>query len=176
MVSFTNKERIIGESAKSQMTRNYENTVYDSKRLIGRNYDDPEIQNGMKLWPFKVIKDTKSNKPLIQVNYKGEKQSFYPEEISAMLLSKMKQITKDFLNHEVTNAVITVPTYFNDSQRKATINAARIAGLNVLRIINEPVAAAIAYRLYNQSDYEKYILVFDLGICLKSNQQQVIIF
>ena len=86
MVSFTNKERIIGESAKSQMTKNYENTVYDSKRLIGRNYDDPEIQNGMKLWPFKVIKDTKSNKPLIQVNYKGEKKSFYPEEISAVLL------------------------------------------------------------------------------------------
>ena len=163
MVSFTKKERIIGESAKNIMTRNYENTVYDSKRLIGRNYDDPEIQNGMKLWPFKVIKDTKSNKPLIQVNDKGEKKSFYPEEISAMLLSKMKQIAKDFLNHEVTNAVITVPTYFNDSQRKATINAARIAGLNVLRIINEPVAAAIAYRLYNQSDYEKYILVFDLG-------------
>ncbi len=163
IVSFTKKERIIGESAKLQMTRNYENTVYDSKRLIGRNYDDPEIQNGMKLWPFKVIKDTKSNKPLIQVNDKGEKKSFYPEEISAMLLSKMKQITKDYLNHEVTNTVITVPTYFNNSQRQATINAARIAGLNVLRIINEPVAAAIAYRLYNQSDYEKYILVFDLG-------------
>ena len=163
IVSFTKKERIIGESAKNIMTRNYENTVYDSKRLIGRNYDDPEIQNGMKLWPFKVIKDTKSNKPLIQVNDKGEKKSFYPEEISAMLLSKMKQIAKDFLNHEVTNAVITVPTYFNDSQRKATINAARIAGLNVLRIINEPVAAAFAYGLYNQSDYEKYILVFDLG-------------
>ncbi len=163
IVSFTKKERLIGEFAKLQMTRNYENTVYDSKRLIGRNYDDPEIQNGMKLWPFKVIKDTKSNKPLIQVNDKGEKKSFYPEEISAMLLSKMKQITKDYLNHEVTNTVITVPTYFNNSQRQATINAARIAGLNVLRIINEPVAAAIAYRLYNQSDYEKYILVFDLG-------------
>ena len=163
IISFTKKERIIGESAKNIMTKNYENTVYDSKRLIGRNYDDPEIQNGMKLWPFKVIKDTKSNKPLIQVNDKGEKKSFYPEEISAMLLSKMKQIAKDFLNHEVTNAVITVPTYFNNSQRQATIDAAKIAGLNVLRIINEPVAAAIAYRLYNQSDYEKYILVFDLG-------------
>ena len=131
MVSFTKKERIIGEFAKLQIIKNYENTVYDSKRLIGRNYDDPEIQNDMKLWPFKVIKDTKSNKPLIQVNYKGEKKSFYPEEISAMLLSKMKQITKDFLNHEVTNAVITVPTYFNNSQRQATIDAAKIAGLNV---------------------------------------------
>ncbi len=163
IVSFTKKERLIGEFAKLQMTRNYENTVYDSKRLIGRNYDDPEIQNGMKFWPFKVIKDTKSNKPLIQVNYIGEKKSFYPEEISAMLLSKMKQITKNYLGHEVYDAVITVPTYFNSSQRQATIDAAKIAGLNVLRIINEPVAAAIAYKLYNQSNYEKYISVFDLG-------------
>ena len=129
----------------------------------------------MKLWSFKVIKDTKSNKPLIQVNDKGEKKSFYPEEISAMLLSKMKQITKNFLNYEVYDAVITVPTYFNSSQRQATIDAAKIAGLNVLRIINEPVAAAFAYGLYNQSNYDKYISVFDLGICLKSNQQQVII-
>ncbi len=102
----------------SPNNKKYENTVYDSKLLIGRNYDDPEIQNGMKLWPFKVIKDTQSNKPLIQVNYIGEKKYFYPEEISGMLLSKMKQIAKDFLNHEVNDAVITVPAYFNSSQRQ----------------------------------------------------------
>jgi len=163
IVSFTKYDRLIGESAKNQMIRNYENTVFDSKRLIGRNYDDPEIQKDMKLWPFKVIKDTKSNKPLIQVNYKGEKKTFYPEEISSLLLWKMKYISKDYLGKEVNNAVITVPAYFNDSQRQATINAAKIAGLNVLRIINEPTAAAIAYGLDNENNKGRYILVFDLG-------------
>ena len=145
------------------MTRNYNNTIYDFKNFIGRNYDDPEFQNNMKFWPFKVIKDTISNKPLIQVNYLRIKKTFYPEEILSMLISKMKNISEDYLGYKVSNAVITVPAYFNDSQRQATIDAAKIAGLNVLQIIDEPIAAAIAYGLDNENNEEKYILVFDLG-------------
>ena len=163
IVSFTTNERLIGESAKKQMTRNYNNTIYDFKNFIGRNYDDPEFQNNMKFWPFKVIKDTISNKPLIQVNYLRIKKTFYPEEILSMLISKMKNISEDYLGYKVSNAVITVPAYFNDSQRQATIDAAKIAGLNVLQIIDEPIAAAIAYGLDNENNEEKYILVFDLG-------------
>ncbi len=163
IVSFTENNILIGELAKDRMTRNYENTVYDSKLLIGRKFDDEVIQRNIKLWPFKIIKDIKSNRPLIQVNYLNEKKSFYPEEITAILLKKMKQISENYLGQEVNNAVITIPVYFNDSQRQATKDAGRIAGLNVLRIINEPTAAAIAYGLEHKDENEKFILVFDLG-------------
>ena len=162
-VAFTDTERLIGDSAKNQVAMNPENTVFDAKRLIGRNFDDPAIQEDMKHWPFKVIND--KGKPKIQVEYKGEVKTFFPEEISAMVLTKMKEIAEAFLGHSVTEAVITVPAYFNDSQRQATKDAGTIAGLVVKRIINEPTAAAIAYGLADKAtnEQEKYILVFDLG-------------
>ena len=162
VVSFTKNERLVGDAAKSQIAKNYKNTVYDAKRLIGRDYDDPEVQRDIKLWPFKVIKGD-NNKPKIQVEYKGKTDSFYPEEISACILSKLKQIAKDYLGHEVSEAIITCPAYFNDLQRKATQMAGKIAGLNVLRIINEPTAAAIAYGLDKENQGEKNVLIFDLG-------------
>ena len=162
VVSFTKKDRIVGDAAKNQAIRNFKNTVYDAKRLIGRDYDDPEVQKDIKLWPFKVIKGD-NNKPKIQVEYKGKTGSFYPEEISACILSKLKQIAKDYLGHEVNEAIITCPAYFNDLQRKATQMAGKIAGLNVLRIINEPTAAAIAYGLDKDNKGEKNVLIFDLG-------------
>ena len=162
IVSFTANERLVGEGAKSQLIKNSENTVYDSKLLIGRKFNDPEIQNNIKFWPFKVIKNPNSNKPLIQVNYKKEKKNFEPEEISAMIIQKMKQMSENYLGYEVNDAVITVPSYFNVSQREATKEAGRIAGLNELRIINESTAAAIAYGL-NNNNYERNILVFHLG-------------
>ena len=165
VVSFTKNERLIGESAKSQITKNYKNTVYDAKRLIGRGFKDPIVQKDIKLWPFKVEKDPKSDRPVIVVEYKNEIKKFLAEEISAMILGKLKKCASDFLGKEVTDAVITVPAYFNDSQRQATKDAGRIAGLNVLRIINEPTAAAVAYGLdnRNKSDRDKNILIFDLG-------------
>ena len=162
VVGFTKKDRIVGEAAKNQAIRNYKNTVYDAKRLIGRDFDDPEVQKDIKLWPFKVIKGD-NNKPKIEVEYKGKTESFYPEEISACILSKLKQIAKDYLGHEVNEAIITCPAYFNDLQRKATQMAGKIAGLNVLRIINEPTAAAIAYGLDKENQGEKNVLIFDLG-------------
>lgn len=121
------------------------NTVFDAKRLIGRRFDDSSVQSDMKHWPFKVIND--NTKPKIQVEYKGENKLFFPEEISSMVLTKMKETAEAYLGKTVTNAVVTVPAYFNDSQRQATKDAGVIAGLNVLRIINEPTAAAIAYGL-----------------------------
>ena len=162
IVAFTKKDRLIGEAAKNQAVRNYKNTVYDAKRLIGREFDDPEVQKDMKLWPFKVIKGD-NNKPLIEVEYKGKVEKFYPEEISACILSKMKQIAKDYLGKEITDAIITCPAYFDDLQRKATQDAGKIAGLNVIRIINEPTAAAIAYGLDKDNQGEKNVLIFDLG-------------
>ena len=162
VVSFTKKDRIVGDAAKNQAIRNYKNTVYDAKRLIGRDYDDPEVQKDIKLWPFKVIKGD-NNKPKIQVEYKGKIETFYPEEISACILSKLKQNAKDYLGYEVNDAIITCPAYFDDLQRKATQMAGKIAGLNVLRIINEPTAAAIAYGLDKDNQGEKNILIFDLG-------------
>ena len=160
-VAFTDTERLIGDAAKNQVAMNPENTVFDAKRLIGRKFDDPSVQSDMKHWPFKLLRGPEG-KPMIQVQYKGETKTFSPEEISSMVLTKMKQIAEAYLGKEVKNAVITVPAYFNDSQRQATKDAGTIAGLNVMRIINEPTAAAIAYGL-DQKGGEKNILIFDLG-------------
>ncbi|XP_035388409.1 heat shock 70 kDa protein 1-like [Electrophorus electricus] len=160
-VAFTDTERLIGDAAKNQVAINPNNTVFDSKRLIGRKFDDPVVQSDMKYWPFQVISD--GSRPKIQVEYKGEKKSFYPEEISSMVLVKMKETAEAYLGQKVTNAVITVPAYFNDSQRQATKDAGVIAGLNVLRIINEPTAAAIAYGLDKGKQGERNVLIFDLG-------------
>ncbi|XP_043940276.1 heat shock cognate 71 kDa protein-like [Protopterus annectens] len=160
-VAFTDTERLIGDAAKNQVALNPSNTVFDAKRLIGRKFDDPMIQADMKHWPFKVICD--GGKPKVQVEYKGETKSFNPEEISSMVLIKMKETAEAYLGHTVTNAVVTVPAYFNDSQRQATKDAGVIAGLNVLRIINEPTAAAIAYGLDQKGRGERNVLIFDLG-------------
>ena len=160
-VAFTENERIVGNGAKNQCAQNPSNTVFDAKRFIGRKFSDPVLQNDIKHFPFKVVAD-KDDKPLIQVKYKNEKRTFQPEEISAMILSKMKEIAESYLGEEVKDAVVTVPAYFNDSQRQATKDAGVIAGLNILRIINEPTAAAIAYGLDNSND-EKNILIYDLG-------------
>ncbi|KAJ8957312.1 hypothetical protein NQ314_006560 [Rhamnusium bicolor] len=160
-VAFTDTERLIGDAAKNQVAMNPNNTVFDAKRLIGRRYDDPKIQQDLKHWPFKVVSD--GGKPKIQVEFKGEKKVFAPEEISSMVLTKMKETAAAYLGQEVRDAVITVPAYFNDSQRQATKDAGMIAGINVLRIINEPTAAALAYGLDKNLKGEKNVLIFDLG-------------
>ena len=159
-VAFTETERLIGDGAKNQSSMNPENTIFDAKRLIGRKFDDPALQADIKTFPFKVISD--NNKPKIQANYKNELKDFQPEEISSMVLIKMKEIAESYIGEDVTDAVVTVPAYFNDSQRQATKDAGQIAGLNVLRIINEPTAAAIAYGL-DKKEEEKMVLIFDLG-------------
>lgn len=161
-VAFTETERIIGQGAKNQCAQNPRNTVFDAKRLIGRKFSDPIVQADMKLWPFKVVQGD-NDKPLIEVEFKGETKQFSAEEISAMVLTKMKEIAEAFLGHTVKNAVITVPAYFNDSQRTATKDAGRIAGLNVIRIINEPTSAAMAYGLEKNEEREKNVIVFDCG-------------
>ena len=161
-VAFTENERLVGDAAKNQCASNPKNTIYDAKRLIGRKYDEQTVQNDMKLWPFEVVKD-KTNKPMIQVNVTGENQTFYPEQISAMVLDKMKQTAETYLGETVTQAVITVPAYFNDSQRQATKDAATIAGLEVLRIINEPTAAILCYGIDKKFNKETNCLVFDCG-------------
>lgn len=160
-VAFTDTERLIGDAAKNQVALNPANTVFDAKRLIGRRFTDKEVQADMKHWPFKVVPD--GGKPTIEVEFKGEKKRFTPEQISSMVLTKMKDIAEAYLGHPVKDAVVTVPAYFNDSQRQATKDAGAIAGLNVLRIINEPTAAAIAYGLDKKSGKEKNVLIFDLG-------------
>ncbi|KAI8979450.1 hsp71-like protein [Mycotypha africana] len=160
-VAFTDSERLIGDAAKNQVAMNPHNTVFDAKRMIGRRFNDAEIQADMKHWSFKVI--NKDDKPQIQVEYKGETKIFTPEEISSMVLAKMKETSEAYLGGTVDSAVITVPAYFNDSQRQATKDAGAIAGLNVLRIINEPTAAAIAYGLDKGSKGETNVLIFDLG-------------
>ena len=160
-VAFTDTERLIGDAAKNQVAMNPHNTVFDAKRLIGRRFNDPEVQADMKHWPFKVL--DKSGKPVIQVEYKGETKTFTPEEVSSMVLTKMRETAESYLGGVVKNAVVTVPAYFNDSQRQATKDAGLIAGLNVLRIINEPTAAAIAYGLDKKAAGEKNVLIFDLG-------------
>ncbi|CAF0794610.1 unnamed protein product [Rotaria sordida] len=160
-VAFTDSERLIGDAAKNQVAMNPNNTIFDAKRLIGRKYDDATVQADMKHWPFKVINE--STKPKIQVEYKNEVKSFTPEEISSMVLTKMREIAEAYLGKKISDAVITVPAYFNDSQRQATKDAGVIAGLNVLRIINEPTAAAIAYGLDKKVSAERNILIFDLG-------------
>ncbi|KAL3521085.1 hypothetical protein ACH5RR_019234 [Cinchona calisaya] len=164
-VAFTDTERLIGEAAKNQVAMNPVNTVFDAKRLIGRKFSDPCVQTDMNLWPFKVILGPR-NKPMIVVSYNGEEKQFAAEEISSMVLTKMKEIAEAYLGSTVKNAVITVPAYFNDSQRQATRDAGLIAGLNVLRIIVEPTAAAIAYgleRISNIKGNKKNVLIFDLG-------------
>nr|UNE55966.1 heat shock protein 68 transcript variant X3 [Paroster macrosturtensis] len=160
-VAFTENERLIGDAAKNQVAMNPNNTVFDAKRLIGRKYTDDKIKDDMKHWPFKVVND--SGKPKIQVQYKCDTKTFTPEEISSMVLTKMRETAEAYLGGTVRDAVITVPAYFNDSQRQATKDAGVIAGLNVLRIINEPTAAALAYGLDKNLKGEKNVLIFDLG-------------
>ena len=149
-VAFTEEERLIGDSAKKQVARNPKNTVFDAKRLIGRKFTEKSVQDDMRHWPFKVEAGP-GEKPLITVEYKGENKKFHPEEISSMVLIKMKEVAEAYLSKTIKNAVITVPAYFNDSQRQATKDAGTISGMNVLRIINEPTAAAIAYGLDKKS-------------------------
>merc|ERR1711871_1385433 len=140
---------------------NPENTVFDAKRLIGRKFADPIVQSDIKLWPFKVVSGA-GDKPMIEVHYQGEDKKFHPEEVSSMILTKMKETAEAYLGTKVNDAVVTVPAYFNDAQRQATKDAGTIAGLNVLHIINEPTAAAIAYGLDKSGD-ERNVLIFDLG-------------
>ncbi|CAG8564328.1 439_t:CDS:2 [Funneliformis mosseae] len=160
-VAFAESERLIGDAAKNQAAMNPKNTVFDAKRLIGRRFDDPEVKSDIKHWPFTVIE--KDGAPLIQVEYQGETKNFTPQEISSMVLTRMKEIAEGKLGKKVKKAVITVPAYFNDSQRLATKDAGKISGLDVLRIINEPTAAAIAYGLDSKETKEKNVLIFDLG-------------
>lgn len=160
-VAFTDKEFLSGESAKAQSANNPENTVFDAKRLIGRNFDDHSVQNDMKHWPFSVTK-SEAGKCLFNVTYKGEQTTYHPEQISAIILANLRDAASAYLGTTVTDAVVTVPAYFNDAQRQATKDAGRIAGLNVLRVINEPTAAAVAYGI-DKKEEDQNILVFDLG-------------
>ena len=161
-VAFTDSERLIGDAAKNQTAMNPTNTVFDAKRLIGRKFSDSKVQDDMKDWSYKVVAGT-GDKPMIRVEFHGETKEFAPEEISSMVLTKMKEVAEGYLGKKVTDAVVTVPAYFNDSQRQATKDAASIAGLNCLRIINEPTAAAIAYGLDKNKEEDTNVLIFDLG-------------
>ncbi|OLP79133.1 Heat shock 70 kDa protein [Symbiodinium microadriaticum] len=167
-VAFTDTERLIGDAAKNQVARNPENTassrlsVFDAKRLIGRKFQDPIVQSDIKLWPFKCVAGP-SDKPLIVVQVEGEEKKFHPEEISSMVLLKMKETAEAYLGTKLNDAVVTVPAYFNDSQRQATKDAGTISGMNVLRIINEPTAAAIAYGLDKKGSGERNVLIYDMG-------------
>merc|ERR1712054_647985 len=161
-VAFTETERMIGDAAKNQAAMNPKNTVFDAKRLIGRKFTDSSTQSDLKHFPFKVVAK-EGDRPAIVVEYKGEEKSFFPEEISSMVLTKMKETAEAYLGEKVPNAVVTVPAYFNDSQRQATKDAGSIAGINVLRIINEPTAAAIAYGLDKKSSGERNVLIYDMG-------------
>jgi L1 cell adhesion molecule like protein len=162
-VAFTENERLIGEAAKSQTAMNPENTIFDAKRMIGRKFSDPVVQTDMKTLPFKVTSGTQG-RPQFNVSYKGKQHTYYPEEISSMVLTKLKETAEAYLGTKVDSAVITVPAYFTDSQRKATKDAGVMAGLNVARIINEPTAAAIAYGLdKTDADGEHNVLIYDLG-------------
>ena len=162
-VAFTENDRLIGDAAKNQVTRNPHNTVFDAKRLIGRKFTDQVVQEDMKLWPFKIEKEDKGERPVIVVQFQGQTKKFFAEEISSMVLTKMKQTASDFLGGEARDAIVTVPAYFSDAQRSATKDAGVIAGMNVLRIINEPTAAAIAYGLDKKFKTERNVLIFDLG-------------
>jgi len=161
-VSFTNEEKLVGDAAKNISTLYPKTTLYDIKRLIGRKYDDNYVQSDKKLWSFDISADT-NNKPVINVDFKGENKTFYPEEVSAMVLSRLKETAEAYLGHPVKKAVVTVPAYFNDSQRQATKDACTISGMECLRIINEPTAAAIAYGLDKKTEKESTILIFDEG-------------
>merc|ERR1712172_290838 len=160
-VAFTDTERLIGDAAKNQVAMNPTNTIFDAKRLIGRKFSDSTVQSDLKHWPFKVVQV--DGKPKLQVDYKCEEKQFFAEEISSMVLTKMKETAEAFLGHNITDAVVPVPAYFNDSQRQATKDAGVISGLNILRIINEPTAAAIAYGLDKKGAAEANVLIFDLG-------------
>ncbi|XP_030853604.1 heat shock 70 kDa protein IV-like [Strongylocentrotus purpuratus] len=160
-VAFTDTERLIGDAAKNQVAMNPKNTIFDAKRLIGRRFTDDNVQSDMKHWPFTVI--NQGGKPVLQAEYIGEKKTMAPEEISSMVLTKMKETAEAYLGQQITDAVVTVPAYFNDAQRQATKDAGVIAGLNVLRIINEPTAAALAYGLDKKLKGEQHVLIFDLG-------------
>ncbi|ORZ06724.1 heat shock 70 kDa protein 2 [Absidia repens] len=160
-VAFSDSERLIGDAAKNQAAMNPKNTVFDAKRLIGRRFDDPEVKADMKSWPFTVV--DQNDNPYIQVDFEGATKTYSPQEISSMVLIKMKEIAEAKLGKKVAKAVVTVPAYFNDSQRQATKDAGAIAGLEVLRIINEPTAAAIAYGLDANDKKERNVLIFDLG-------------
>ena len=159
-VAFNGDERLVGDAAKNQAASNVNNTVFDIKRLIGLKYNDDTVQKELKHMPYKI--ENKGNRPVVSVEYNGEQKVFTPEEISGMILGKMKSIAEEYLGKKVTHAVVTVPAYFNDAQRQATKDAGTIAGLNVLRIVNEPTAAAIAYGL-DKTNEEKQIIVYDLG-------------
>lgn len=163
-VAFNGDERLIGEAAKNQAPMNAKNTVFDAKRLLGRKFNDSSVQHNMKHFPF-TVKSNENGLPVIEVEYMGSTKKFRPEEISAMVLTKMRETVETYLGHEAKNVVITVPAYFNDAQRQATKDAGLIAGLNVIRLINEPTAAAIAYGLDNKKDLktEKNVLIFDVG-------------
>ncbi len=161
-VSFDDVERYIGDSAKANAVKNLKNTVFDAKRLIGRKFDDPHVQQDLKYFPFDVVKNNDGGCN-VRVSYKGETKEFVPEEISAMVLTKMKEISEMYLGKKVSKAVVTVPAYFNDSQRQSTKDAGKIAGLDILRIINEPTAAAIAYGLDKIGSGERNVLIFDIG-------------
>ncbi|XP_067934506.1 heat shock 70 kDa protein 1-like [Watersipora subatra] len=160
-VAFTDSDRLIGDAAMNQVAMNPANTVFDAKRLIGRKFEDESIQNDMKHWPFKVIDD--DGKPKVQVEYQAETKILSPEEVSAMVLTSMKETAEAYLGEKVTEAVVTVPAYFNDSQRQSTKDAGVIAGLEVKRIINEPTAAALAYGLDKSLEGDKNVFIFDLG-------------
>ena len=160
-VSFNEKERLIGDSAKTASSQNPTNTIYDAKRLIGRDFNDPLLQSDMKSLTYTIV--NASNKPKIQVDYLGERKIFTPEEVSAMILTRLKETAESYLGESVKDAVITVPAYFNDAQRQATKDAALIAGLNPLRIINEPTAAALAYGLDKSHNNERNVLIYDIG-------------
>ncbi|QDS72851.1 78 kDa glucose-regulated protein [Venturia effusa] len=160
-VAFTDDERLVGDAAKNQFSSNPERTIFDIKRLIGRKFSDSDVKKDMKHFPFKVI--GRDGQPRVKVDVHGEEKTFSPEEISAMVLQKMKEVAESYLGQKVSNAVVTVPAYFNDNQRAATKDAGTIAGLNVLRVVNEPTAAALAYGLDKQSEEERQIIVYDLG-------------
>eukprot|EP00188_Purpureofilum_apyrenoidigerum_P006308 Plantae.Rhodophyta-Purpureofilum_apyrenoidigerum.ctg9550.p1 GENE.Plantae.Rhodophyta-Purpureofilum_apyrenoidigerum.ctg9550~~Plantae.Rhodophyta-Purpureofilum_apyrenoidigerum.ctg9550.p1 ORF type:complete len:639 (-),score=170.60 Plantae.Rhodophyta-Purpureofilum_apyrenoidigerum.ctg9550:121-2037(-) len=164
-VAFNDQERLVGDAAKNQVAMNPANTVFDAKRLIGRRFSDPNVQSDIKHFPFKVF-SRKGDQPVISVRHKGEQKEFTPEQISSMVLGKMKEVAESFVGKQVKNAVVTVPAYFTDAQRSATKDAGKIAGLNIIRIINEPTAAAIAYGLDRKNEdgkREKNVLIFDLG-------------
>ena len=158
----TNSKILVGEQAKDQIINNIKNTIYDTKRLIGRNFSDEIVQKDIKLWSF-TVKGNEKDKPIIEVTVNKEKKILYPEQVSSIILSTLKKDAEDFLGREVKEAVITVPAYFNNNQRQSTIDAGKIAGFNEIRTINEPTAAAIAYGLENICEHEKKIMVFDFG-------------
>lgn len=161
IVSFQDDERLIGDASKNASTQNPQNTIYEIKRMIGRDFNDPILQRDLKLLPYSVVDE--KGRPKVKVNYMGEDKLFSAEEISAMILTKMKDTAESFLGKKVTDAVITVPAYFNDAQRQSTKDAGLIAGLNVLRVINEPTAAAIAYGLDKKDGKSRNVLIFDFG-------------